>query len=321
VAIAGALARDAVATPPELGAGDRPWYNRVLPPGTTQLSATLAQHATFVSVELGANEVLNALSGLVAPGVTVVPFPYFAVPYDALLDALGATDAGALLVGLPLDARNIPALRRGDEIWADRLEFAALNVGVSADCDGSPNYVNVAIKSLTLVFSGAFASAHGYPTPVFSCADMPGTLDQILSPEDIAVVNGMLAQMNDHIRQQAALRGYAYSTLGALYDRGEKGGAYSVIRQLTSPLPYGPYFSLDGVHPNVLGHGILAVAAARGINTTYGPAASRATEPAIALLPATATAPSPSSALALARRVAAEHAGMRLSQCVVPGCR
>src|SRR5207248_3244901 len=103
----------------------------------------------------------------------------------------------AVLVGLPVDARNLPAMRRGDEIWADRAEFAALHVDVSDDCNGSQNYINVSIKSLNLAFTGAFTSAHEFPNPVFSCADIPGTQDLVLTPADITTINGMLGQMSD----------------------------------------------------------------------------------------------------------------------------
>ena len=48
------------------------------PPAQRRSTAALAQQPTIVSVELGGNEVLNSTSGLFAPGVTVVPFPYFA---------------------------------------------------------------------------------------------------------------------------------------------------------------------------------------------------------------------------------------------------
>jgi len=201
VALAAALAADAVQTTPE-AATSYPWFSRVLPPGTTELTAALSQHPTIVSVELGGNEVLNATSGLVAPGVTVVPLPYFTTPYDALLDALEPTGAKAVLVGLPADARNLPALRRGDEIWADRAEFASLHVDVSNDCNGNQNYINVSIKSLNLAFTAAFMSSHGLPNPVFSCADIPGTQDLVLTPADIATINGY-ARADDGSHQAA----------------------------------------------------------------------------------------------------------------------
>src|SRR5690242_687841 len=111
VALAGALTFDVLQTTPEAVAGSFPWFGRVLPPSTTPLGAALAQQPTIVSIELGGNEVLNATSGLFAPGVTVVPFPYFAAPYNILLDAVGGTQAKVVLLGLPADGRNLPALR------------------------------------------------------------------------------------------------------------------------------------------------------------------------------------------------------------------
>lgn len=321
--LSGAIALDIVQTTPETAPPTEPWFARVLPPHTTAMAAALVQRPTFVSVELGANEVLGAISGLVGPG-TVVPFPIFMQPYDLLLNTLGAVHPRAVLIGLPSDARNLPALRRGDEIWADRAEFAALHVDVSADCQNSQNWITVAIKSLNMVFAGAAASAAHLPNPVFSCADVPGVPDLVLTPSDIAVVNGLLAQMTAHVQQQAAARGYAYASLGTLYDRADlKGGAYSVVKQLTSAFPYGAFVSLDGVHPNAIGNGVLALAAAQAIGGAYGSDAVHTlnvpTLPSLADLTRELT---PSEAMAMAQRVASGHAGEQLEPCSRPGgCR
>jgi hypothetical protein len=326
VAVAGALAVDALATTSEAGAAKFPWYARVLPPGTTQLTAALAQRPTFAAVELGANEVLNATSGLVVPGVTIAVLPQFAVPYDALLDALGAAGVRALLFSLPTEARNFPALRRGDEIWADRLEFAALHVTVSGDCETSQNYINVAVASPNIVFVAAANAALGLPNPVFSCSDIPGTMDLVLTPTDLALVNNLLAEMNAHIQQQAAARGYALASLGALYDQpSAKPATYSVVTQLTSLFPYGVLFSADGVHPSAFGNAVLAAAAARGINATYAPAMSgalvRVAPPSMVSLEREAPSQTMTagSLLERAQRVALEHPGMQLSPCLIPG--
>jgi lysophospholipase L1-like esterase len=322
VSISTALAADALVTPSP-GPADKPWYQRVLPPGATQLTAALAQQPTIVSVEFGGNEVLGALSGLYAPGVTVVPFPFFAGPYTALLDAIGTTHAKAVLFEMPTTATRLPALRPAEEIWADRLEFAALHVDVSADCHGSPNYINVSIKSLNAAFDGAFRAAHGLPNATFSCADIPGTPDLVITPSDVANLNALLAQMRAFVEGQAAARGYALASLGALYDRSDlKTRPYSIIHHLTSPIPMGLFISLDGVHPSAFGHGLLAFDAARAINAKYGASFARA---------ATATSPlalkgdidevSPSMALEMARSVAAENRGVQLSPCFMGACR
>jgi hypothetical protein len=318
VALAGALAIDALTTTPQIAGTAFPWYARVLPPGTTQVTAALAQHPTIVSVELGANEILHTTSGLLIPGVTFATLPQFAVPYHAVLDAIGTAQPEAVLVGLPLDAANFPSLRRADEIWADRAEFAALHVAVSNDCATSGNYINVSVKSLNLVLAAASS-----PTPVvFSCADVPNTQDLVLTPPDIAFLNGLLAQMDADVRQEAAARGYAYFSLGALFDRSDiKGGKYSIISQLLSPLPYGPFISLDGVHPNALGHSILAGAAAAAINKTYGGFGVHAVtvRPEPSLTDLLNDAPPAGSAIERAKRLVQEHAGEQLSPCLVPG--
>jgi hypothetical protein len=267
--------------------------------------------------------VLNGTSGLVLPGVTVVPVPFFIAPYDALLNALGAAGTKVVLAGLPREARNLAALRRADEIWADREEFAALHVDVSPNCETSPNYINVSVLSLNMAFAGAQAAAMGQPNVVYSCADVPGTPDLILTPDDIDTINGMLAQMDDHIRDQATARGYAYWTIGALYDRRDlKPAKYSVASQLASSLPYGLYTSLDGVHPNPLGSAVLAVAAAQGINARYGMSHALArSAPGATLADHMVEPEAPALLLERARSVAAQRRGVRLPACASTVCR
>ena len=134
-AINAARAFDARFTTPEnvTDLSDKSLYARVLPPQTTQVLAMERQNPKFVSVELGANEVLGARDGSVLPGVTVVPVQYFAPDYDAILDRVARTvNTGAVLVGLVNDARSFPAFRRGHELWENRFEFAGFKVDIQA---------------------------------------------------------------------------------------------------------------------------------------------------------------------------------------------
>lgn len=328
--LAQALAVNAVQTTPLDVAATQPWYLRVLPIGMTQLTATLVQHPTIVSVELGGNEVLGSLSGLFAPGVTVVPLPYFTAPYDALLDGLAAGgNPRVILAGLPEDGRHLAALRRGSEIWADRAEFAALHVDVSADCKDSPNYINVSQLSLNMVFAGASNAAQNLPNAIYSCSDVPGTQDFILTPTDVSALNGLMAQMNEHIRAQAKTRGYAFFSIGALYDSPlQKLAPYSIVNQLTSLTPYSPFISLDGVHPSALGSAVLATAAAVGYNVRYfgqgagthaAQANLRESAPSLSLSDQLEEPQLPAAALAQAKRIAAENAGRKVSPCTMLG--
>jgi lysophospholipase L1-like esterase len=149
-----------------------------------------------------------------------------------------------------------------------------------------------------------------------------------LTPNEIDQLNTLLNQIGDHIRAQATARGFGFFSMGVLFDRPDlKGGPYSIIAQLTSKYPYGIYTSLDGVHPNALGHAVLAAAAAFGYNQTYfghdvashGASANLiASAPALSLGDQLEEPELPAAALAQAQRIAAANAGRKVSGCIVP---
>lgn len=324
VAWAGAIAAYALQITPENAGPLYPTVARVLPPGATQVSAALSQQPTLVSVELGGNDVLFATAGVIEFGVNVVPVPLFITAFDAVLNAVGAAVPKVLVFGMPLNTRNLPALRRGDEIWADRAEFAALHVDVSPDCQGNANYINVSLKSIIEVFTAAFTSTHGLPNPVYSCLDDPAATfenpDFVLTPADMDLLGAMLAQMAAHAQHEAAAHGYAFASLGALYDRSDlKPPAYSVVTQLTSANPYGPYISLDGVHPNPVGHAVLANAAAKALNKTYPGIAAHAADALEAPSLTSQLVDPPSYGLQMARQIALQHQGQTVPSCLMPG--
>ena len=265
VAINGALTSDALFTTPE--SSTDPLYSRVLQSGHTQVSTMMENNPKLVSVELGANEILGAQTGIAIPATNGSIFPpaAWAPLYDQVLDAVGATTKMALLVGLPSNIANLPALRSGNDLWLDQLAFLGVNIAIQADCNGSQNQI-----FLPLAIGNALAQARVHVGPLpFSCAGSlnPAFPDFILTPTELAIVNGVIAQMNAHIQSEAQKRGYAYFSLGALYDQPKP--PFSLVALLQSPTPFGPLFSLDGVHPSALGSGVLAAAAAHALNVTY----------------------------------------------------
>lgn len=272
VALNGALTRDALFTTPEniTDAGNAGIYQRVLPPGATQVSLMTSQNPKLVSVELGGNEVLNARSGIAIPGATLFPVAAWQPLYDALLDKVGAVTKMAVIVGLIDDVRHLPALRSGDEIWQDRNSFLGFNVVVSNDCQGSENSLFVPVRIPTAVATGVYYAQHGFGQYTLSCAAGPSTAqDFTLTPAEVAIVNGQMHTMTAHIRSEATRRGYAYFALGDLYDLPGIKPPFSVAALMGGPAPYGQYVSLDGVHPSAAGQTVLARAAARALNATY----------------------------------------------------
>lgn len=260
-------------------------YTRTLAVGQTQVTAMMAQDATFVSVELGANEVLGAAtSGLVIPGVTFVPYSVWEPVYTQVIDSVEATGARALLVTVPLVA-SIPSMRRGSEVWAERNTFAAFHVAVNANCStapGSDNILFIPQLALRKVAEGRARAQQGLPPADLSCADVPGTTpDFVLTPADTATLNTVVRQMNVRITELANANGYA------LLDANEVLGfivgaraPYSLAAQLSCNIPYGQYISLDGVHPSNQGHILITNAAVEAVNGRYGFDIPKLPEPA-----------------------------------------
>ena len=123
----------------------------------------------------------------------------------------------------------------------------------------------------TAVGTGAFYARNGLGQYTLSCANTAGQVqDYILDAADVNAVNTQFAAMNAVIQDEAQKRGFAYFPLGALYEDVATKGAFSAITIMTTAQPYGPYISLDGLHPSAEGQRVLADAAARALNTTYG---------------------------------------------------
>jgi lysophospholipase L1-like esterase len=270
VAIEGAYASDALtATPNAPRAGKGPITSRVLEPTMTQVSTMLARSPTFVSVEFGGNELLQAQVGLLVPNVTYVPFAAFQEAYGKIIDSVKATGARALLVGLALDMRQFPAIRTGPELWSQRAAFAGFNVTVAANCETSPNFMFIRGIVPTAIATGAGRAAAGLGPATLSCADVPGQVDYVLTPADIQFLNSLAAQMDAEIQSLALQNRYAFFRLEVLYAPSKDEVPFSLAAYLGSATPYGPAISLDGVHPNSTGQTILANAAISAINEAY----------------------------------------------------
>jgi len=268
VAINGALTTDALLTTPE--ATSDPVYSRVLQPHHTQVSTMLENDPKIVSVELGVNEVLGARSGIAIPGVTLVPVATWAQAYDQVLDAVQSTTKMAVLVGLPNDVRNFPSLRTGSELWADAAEFLHANIALLPNCQSNSNEIFVPIKvGLALVAAAQAAALHLGPIPFSCAAGAPTDQDLVLTPTEVGIVNGQIAAMNAHIQSQAVNRGFAYFSLGALYDLPSVKPPFSLAATFLGTSPFGPLMSNDGVHPSAAGSAIIAAAAANAINAKY----------------------------------------------------
>jgi hypothetical protein len=102
--------------------------------------------------------------------------------------------------------------------------------------------------------------------------------DQVLDSTEIASINTFLTMLNNELRAQATSMGFAITDAKLLFDDIKENGR--PIRspsgwspgnaQAHWPLPGKPgVFGLDGVHPNMLGHAIMANELIKSINARY----------------------------------------------------
>jgi lysophospholipase L1-like esterase len=247
-------------------------YKAILASGKTQVTSMMAQNPTLVSVELGANEALRAVtSGILIPAAayrqpdntyTFYPTSVWQPQYDAIVDSITKTGAKALLLSVPL-IPNIVGVYPGDDFYRDSTAFASFGITVSSDCNGNTNSIFAFSKVLTALAT---------PKPnTFSCTDNPNAADFILTPSDTAFVNGLIRAMNTHIAAEAQAHGWAYLELNtALADFIARKTHFSLFTFLTCNRPFGQYIGLDGVHPTLDGQQAIANAAADALNAQYG---------------------------------------------------
>jgi hypothetical protein len=279
VALNGARARDVLFTTPDniLDLGNRGVYSRVLPPGMTQLDAMEAQNPKLVSVELGANEILNAKSGVVIVGAPPLPIENpatFAAQYHLILDRIEAVRVKhVLLVGLPTNLFADPAFRTGAEIAANTaLMLGAFNVAVQPDCGttNATNMIFVTVRIPLAAQAGLAARAANQPPVPFTCAGAgPTTVDYVLTPSEQTALLAISTQMNAAMQAEAQARGFAYMTLDALYTAPGARPPLNVVALVTTAQPFGPLLSLDGLHPSAAGQTLIALAAAQALNAKY----------------------------------------------------
>jgi hypothetical protein len=264
VALNGALTINALGLVPD--PSNAKIYAEVLQPGMSQVSTMVARNPTLVSIELGSNEVLSGINGTgLPPNLESLWQPY----YDLVIGAIPATSR-AVLVGLITDVADVQALRLGSDLWLDAPEFSLFNVSVSSDCETTPNLIFVPFKVPLAVEEGLARAQQHLGPATLSCADGGiGVTDYVLTPAEAGSINTQMSAIDKYIQQQAGKK-FAYFPLGALYDTKNAKGPFSVVKLMTSPAPFGPYFSLDGLHPSAAGQAILAKAAAQALNSTYG---------------------------------------------------
>jgi phospholipase/lecithinase/hemolysin len=263
--------------------------------GRTQVQAMMDAKPTFVSVWIGNNDVLGALTSSADPGnpALVTPLPVFEANYTAILDSIQATGAKAILISVA-DVTLIPYTSMGAVYWCLRtgvcpgVPAAAFppNFGVNINCapgaavagqKGDSILVpwTVGVPKIAAAAQGAPA---GIPQTTLNCAT-----DPVVSPSEYANMHAAVVGYNAFIQSEAATRGMAYLDGNVILAAAKAAGDIPLFPDLSGLATLSPItfqktgapaatslFSLDGVHPSTLAHQLIADSVASAVNQFFG---------------------------------------------------
>jgi lysophospholipase L1-like esterase len=239
--------------------------------GQTQISKALQANPTFVTVEIGNNDVLPAaLSGVpvavsgVSPGIT--PVASFMTSYATAIDSL--TAARPKLKGVLFGVFNVTligALFPIDSAINDPIIGAEVNAAAGTAITYGPDCVNSgALMSIDVL---PLIAAHKYPPALF-CSDTSAfTLD--LNKQALFV--GTIQAYNAYIQAKADSIGFIYFDPNPLLEQLRAVDSIPAVPNfLSATRPFGSFITLDGIHPSAAAHQLIAGALIAKIDSAYG---------------------------------------------------
>jgi len=249
--------------------------------GKTQVQRALDARPTFVSVWIGANNVLQAAyTGILVPraGVSngiVGTQAEFQASYDAMIKQLLDSMPGlkGVLIGVP-DASAIPLMSSAALIASSAQIQGAMAAVAGKPVTVDPNCVgSTALVTTPLLLNLIKAGTH---PPVITCqpspADTTNTVGNlfILDATERAQLSAFIAGLNAYIKGKADAIGFAYWDPNPTLT-----GIRNTAQSLTFPNfaatgTFGTAFSLDGVHPSAEGQKLIANNLITVVNSKYG---------------------------------------------------
>ena len=253
--------------------------------GRSQVQAMQQAQPTFVSVWLGNNDVLGALTNTANPGnpALVTPQPAFEAAYGAILDSVEATGARAALITVA-DVGVIPYATQGSVYWC--LDNApACGFPAPAGFPAATLTVDISCAPLAAVpiakgDSSLIPWIIGVPKLAAAQAGLPQTIDctadtEVVTAAEYKVMRDAVQGYNAYITAQAAARGWALLDVNpALLAARTNPALVTNFPNLPTAasggnVTFGSYFSLDGVHPSSLAHRVIADSLISAVNRTY----------------------------------------------------
>jgi hypothetical protein len=277
---------------PDLIASEIDAFKTFLLGGRTPVQAAVDVQPTFVSIQIGSNDVLRAALDETNAGdpALVTPPEVFAERFDATLDsldAIGSIEGGVVIAVQPLVLGAVGASVPYFSPGAAWLQFEQVFDGLTAPL----NALDVAIGCATVfvpfpVGGGTLVAANakidsvqgGLLPPqdlvpaVLACGDA-----QVLTGTEMQNIVAAVAQYNAHMQQTADERGWAFYDPAPVFTQlaGTAGAfrpfpAFEPTDPQHETQPFGFALSRDGIHWSTLLHEQIVAGVAGAINDHYG---------------------------------------------------
>jgi hypothetical protein len=235
----------------------------------TAIAQAIAQDPTFITLWIGNNDVLGGVtSGTPIEGLTMTPVGVFATLYPQAVGALVTrTSADIVLFTLP-DFTELPFMTTIPPF----LDIPGLGVVPIMGSNGPlPADARVSLLASSLLAQGYGVPLPGYP-PLPEDVDLiAGTPGYVLRPDEIATVKQQVAALNAIIVQTGDEFGLPVFDSGALIYRTTVGDGYDFGGvHLDAAYLTGGLISYDAVHPQQIGHALIAFELINFLNETYG---------------------------------------------------
>jgi lysophospholipase L1-like esterase len=235
----------------------------------TQLQQAVSLHPTFVTLWIGSNDVLGAVtSGKAIDGVTMVPLAAFRAAYSQTIATLVATGAKVVTATIP-DVTEAPFANAIPPVVVDPSTGQPVLVGGHTVPLVGPSGPLPADAKVTLGASPLLAKGVGIPTALGG-SGQPLPDDVVLDPTELATIRDRVNAINQSIRDIAGAAGVPVLDLNAFTtELLTSGRSYGGITLSGSYLT-GGLVGYDGIHPTNAGYAYLANAWIDFLNSQMG---------------------------------------------------
>ncbi len=242
----------------------------------TQVEQAIALQPTFISVWIGGNDVLGAVTaGVAIEGVTLTPIDQFEQEYNTILTALTeyAPTAGMVLGSLA-DVAALPFANTIPPFIINPATNEPLIINGSlvyyiADLGGGQIGQLPPGSLVNLTASSFLAQGFGIPTALGGNG-MPLPDQVVLTPSELGIINERVGQYNDVIFAAGARFDIPVVDFSSFFKGVVQHGLHYGGVELGTAFLTGGMFSYDGVHPTDIGYSVIANEFIRTINAAYG---------------------------------------------------